>query len=81
MGNEKVQNTSLVPGGREKCRRRSKREGACVREITRDELKAPRPETKNERRRREKEELLFSDGRDAFEKHFAENRERPKLPD
>jgi len=57
------------------------REGTRVREITRDELKAPRAETKNERRRREKEELLFSDGRDAFEKHLAENRERPKLPD
>jgi hypothetical protein len=56
-------------------------EGTRVREIAGDESKAPRPETKNERRRREKEELLFSDGRDAFKKHLAENRERPKLPD
>jgi hypothetical protein len=59
----------------------SKREGACVREITRDELKAPRPETKNDRRRREKEELLFSDGRDAFEAYFSQNSQRPKQPD
>jgi hypothetical protein len=59
----------------------SERKGTRVREITRDELKASRPETKNERRRREKEELLFSDGRDAFEAYLRENSQRPKLPD
>jgi hypothetical protein len=52
-----------------------------VREITRDELKAPRPETKNERRRREKEELLFENVGDAFEAYLRENSQRPKLPD
>jgi len=56
-------------------------EGTRVREITRDELKAPRPETKNERRRREKEELLFENVGDAFEAYFRENSQRPKLPD
>jgi hypothetical protein len=56
------------------------RKGARVREITRDELKASRAETKNERRRREKEELLFSDGGDAFETYFFQNSQRPKLP-
>jgi hypothetical protein len=59
----------------------SEREGACVREITRDELKAPRPETKNDRRRREKEELLFENVGDAFEAYLRENSQRPKLPD
>jgi len=61
--------------------RRSEREGTRVREITRDELKAPRPETKNERRRREKEELLFENVGDAFEAYLRENSQRPKLPD
>jgi hypothetical protein len=56
-------------------------EGTRVREITRDELKAPRPETKNERRRREKEELLFQNGRHEVETYFSENSQRPKLPD
>jgi len=61
--------------------RRPEREGPRVREITRDELKAPRPETKNERRRREKEELLFENVGDAFEAYLRENSQRPKLPD
>jgi hypothetical protein len=61
--------------------RGSECEGARVREITRDELKAPRPETKNERRRREKEELLFENGRDAFEAYLSQNSQRPRLPD
>jgi hypothetical protein len=61
--------------------RGSECEGTRVREITRDELKAPRPETKNERRRREKEELLLSDGRHEVETHLSENSQRPKLPD
>jgi hypothetical protein len=61
--------------------RGSEREGACVREITRDELKAPRPETKNERRRREKEELLFQNGRHEVETYLSENSQRPKQPD
>jgi len=43
--------------------------------------KAPRPESKNERRRREKEELLRSYGRDEEEKYIRENCQRPKLPD
>jgi hypothetical protein len=81
MGNEKVQNTSLVPGGREKCRRRPECEGSGVSKSSGDEPKAPRPETKNERRRREKEELLFSDGRDAFEAYLSQNSQRPKQPD
>jgi hypothetical protein len=59
----------------------SEREGTRVREITRDELKAPRPETKNERRRREKEELLFENVGDAFEAYLRENSQRPRLPD
>jgi hypothetical protein len=59
----------------------SEREGTRIREITRDELKAPRPETKNERRRREKEELLFENVGDAFEAYLRENSQRPKLPD
>jgi hypothetical protein len=57
------------------------REGTRVSKITGDESKAPRTETKNERRRREKEELLFSDDRNAFEAYFRENSQRPKLPD
>jgi len=57
------------------------RKGTGVREITRDEPKAPRPETKNDRRRREKEELLLSDGRHEVETHLSENSQRPKLPD
>jgi hypothetical protein len=63
------------PQGRSEC------EGTRVREITRDELKAPRPETKNERRRREKEELLFENVGDAFEAYLRENSQRPKQPD
>jgi hypothetical protein len=61
--------------------RGSEREGTRVREITRDELKAPRPETKNERRRREKEELLFQNGRHEVETYLSENSQRPKQPD
>jgi hypothetical protein len=67
--------------GREKPHGRAKCKGTRVREITRDELKAPRPETKNDRRRREKEELLFENGGDAFEAYLRENSQRPKLPD
>jgi hypothetical protein len=59
----------------------SEREGTRVREITRNELKTPRPETKNERRCREKEELLFSDGRHEVETYFFQNSQRPKQPD
>jgi len=62
-------------------KRGSEREGTRVREITRDELKAPRTETKNERRRREKKELLFENVGDAFEAYLRENSQRPKLPD
>jgi hypothetical protein len=61
--------------------RGSECEGPRIREITRDELKAPRPETKNERRRREKEELLFENVGDAFETYFFQNSQRPRLPD
>jgi hypothetical protein len=57
------------------------REGTRVREITRDELKAPRPETKNERRRREKEELLCANERHEIETYFLQNSQRPKQPD
>jgi hypothetical protein len=42
---------------------------------------APRTESKNERRRREKEELLRENGRHEEEKYFLENCQRPKLPD
>jgi hypothetical protein len=61
--------------------RGSECEGPRVREITRDELKASRPETKNERRRREKEELLFENGRHEVETYFLQNSQRPKQPD
>jgi hypothetical protein len=59
----------------------SEREGAGVSESSRDESKTSRPETKNERRRREKEELLFENGRHEVETYFSENSQRPKLPD
>jgi hypothetical protein len=59
----------------------SKCEGPRIREVTRDELKAPRPETKNERRRREKEELLFENGRHEVETYLLQNSQRPKQPD
>jgi hypothetical protein len=59
----------------------SKFEGPRIREITRDELKAPRPETKNERRRREKEELLCQNERHEIEAHIFQNSQRPKQPD
>jgi hypothetical protein len=59
----------------------SEREGAGVCESTGDESKAPRPETKNERRRREKEELLFQNGRNEVETYLSENSQRPKQPD
>jgi len=57
------------------------RKGTRVREITRDELKAPRPETKNDRRRREKEELLCANERHEIETYFLQNSQRPRLPD
>jgi hypothetical protein len=57
------------------------RKGTGVGKSTGDESKAPRAETKNERRRREKEELLFENGRYEVETHFSENSQRPKLPD
>jgi len=59
----------------------SEREGAGVCEVTRDESKASRPETKNERRRREKEELLRQDERHEIETHIFQNSQRPRLPD
>jgi hypothetical protein len=59
----------------------SEREGAGVSKSTGDESKAPRAETKNDRRRREKEELLFSDGRHEVKTYFSENSQRPKQPD
>jgi hypothetical protein len=43
--------------------------------------KATGTESKNERRRREKEEFLREDGRHEEEKYFLENCQRPKLPD
>jgi hypothetical protein len=58
--------------------RGSECEGPRVREITRDELKAPRPETKNERRRREKEELLCEIGWASEDVSFC--REGPRKP-
>jgi hypothetical protein len=67
--------------GREKPHGRAKCKGTRVGKITGDESKTSRPETKNDRRRREKEELLFSDGGDAFEAYLRENSQRPKLPD
>jgi len=56
----------------------SEREGSRIREITRDELKASRPETKNERRRREKEELLCEIGWPSEDVSFC--REGPRKP-
>jgi hypothetical protein len=56
----------------------SEREGTRIREITRDELKASRPETKNERRRREKEELLCEIGWASEDVSFC--REGPRKP-
>jgi len=58
--------------------RGSEREGTRIREITRDELKAPRPETKNDRRRREKEELLCQIGWPSEDVSFC--REGPRKP-
>jgi hypothetical protein len=58
--------------------RGSECERTRVREITRDELKAPRPETKNERRRREKEELLCEIGWASEDVSFC--REGPRKP-
>jgi len=63
------------PHGRAKCK------GTGVSKSSGDESKTPRAETKNERRRREKEELLFENVGDAFEAYFRENSQRPKLPD
>jgi hypothetical protein len=57
------------------------REGSSVGKSAGDESKAPRPETKNERRRREKEELLFQNGRHEVETYLSENSQRPKQPD
>jgi len=71
----------MAKSRRERPQGGSEREGTRVREITRDELKAPRAETKNERRRREKEELLCENVGDAFEAYLRENSQRPKLPD
>jgi hypothetical protein len=71
----------MAKGRRKGPQRGSEREGPRVRKITRDELKAPRAETKNERRRREKEELLFQNGRHEVETYLSENSQRPKLPD
>ena len=61
--------------------RGSECEGAGVGKSGGDEPKTPRTETKNDRRRREKEELLLSDGRHEVETHLSENSQRPKLPD
>jgi hypothetical protein len=66
--------------GREKPHGRAKCKGTSVRKSTGDESKTSRPETKNERRRREKEELLFENGRHEVETYFSENSQRPKLP-
>jgi hypothetical protein len=57
------------------------RKGSGVSKSTGDESKTSRPETKNERRRREKEELLFENVGDAFEAYLRENSQRPKQPD
>jgi len=59
----------------------SEREGSGVSESAGDEPKTPRPETKNERRRREKEELLFENERHEVETYLSENSQRPKQPD
>jgi len=54
------------------------REGTRVRQITGDEFKTPRTETKNERRRREKEELLCEIGWPSEDVSFC--REGPRKP-
>jgi hypothetical protein len=56
-------------------------EGSGVSKSTGDESKAPRTETKNERRRREKEELLCANERHEVETYFLQNSQRPRLPD
>jgi hypothetical protein len=71
----------MAKSGRKGPQRGSECEGTRVREITGDESKTSRPETKNERRRREKEELLFENVGDAFKAYLRENSQRPKLPD
>jgi len=59
----------------------SEREGSRVGKSAGDESKAPRAETKNDRRRREKEELLRPDGGHEIETYFLQNSQRPKQPD
>jgi len=49
------------------------REGAGVGKSSGDESKTSRPETKNERRRREKEELLCANERHEIETYFLQN--------
>jgi hypothetical protein len=49
------------------------REGTGVGKSSGDESKTPRAETKNDRRRREKEELLFENGGDEVETYLSEN--------
>jgi hypothetical protein len=71
----------MAKSRREKPHGRTQCEGTGVSKSSGDESKTSRPETKNERRRREKEELLFENVGDAFEAYLRENSQRPKLPD
>jgi hypothetical protein len=57
------------------------REGSGVSKSAGDESKTSRTETKNDRRRREKEELLRQNERHEGETYLSENSQRPKLPD
>jgi hypothetical protein len=66
---------------RQSPRRGAQCEGSSVGKSAGDEPKTPRPETKNERRRREKEELLFENERHEVETYLSENSQRPKQPD
>jgi len=70
----------MAKSRREGPQRGPERKGTGVGKSTGDESKAPRAETKNERRRREKEELLFENERHEIETYFFQNSQRPKLP-
>jgi hypothetical protein len=68
----------MAKSRREKPHGGPEREGSGVSKSTGDESKAPRTETKNERRRREKEELLCQIGWPSEDVSFC--REGPRKP-
>jgi len=68
----------MAKSGRKGPQGGSECEGARVSKSSRDEPKAPRPESKNERRRREKEELLCQIGWASEDVSFC--REGPRKP-